>query len=210
MNRKACRTKSLSSQMIIGDPSVFAIESGIMQAYEQLGLRALGFFVIHIMGKSYGIKEPDAAHLANSFDEVSRRVTARGNHMPPFPVDAEAAAIALAYYRSVYAECEEQELFFGMTDSQFSHSMHQSGLVWAPDGEAAFDDGSYVLQFDHGSQVRLIAFRSKKDYSIDSIRDLWLPASDFYGVLEEWRDRFEADWKAHPKEPAHVTIFPCR
>ena len=50
--------------MIIGDPKVFAIESCISIAYEELGARALGFFVIHIGGRCYGVREPDATWLA--------------------------------------------------------------------------------------------------------------------------------------------------
>ncbi len=34
-----------------------------------------------------------------------------------------------------------------------------SKLMWAPDGDEAFDDGSYVLQIDSGSLVRLIGFK---------------------------------------------------
>jgi immunity protein 42 of polymorphic toxin system len=38
--------------MIVGNPSIFAIESQITKAYESLSMRALGFFVVHIGGRS--------------------------------------------------------------------------------------------------------------------------------------------------------------
>ena len=34
--------------MIVGDPSIFAIESGITKAYERPSFLALGFFVLHV------------------------------------------------------------------------------------------------------------------------------------------------------------------
>ena len=37
--------------MIIGPPEEFAIEFGISEAVEQLGIRAIGFFVVYIGGK---------------------------------------------------------------------------------------------------------------------------------------------------------------
>lgn len=45
--------------MTIGDPAVFAVESQITSAYERLSLRALGLFVIHIQGQTYGVRLPD-------------------------------------------------------------------------------------------------------------------------------------------------------
>jgi hypothetical protein len=57
--------------MLIGDPRSFAVESEISRAYLRLSSRALGYFVIHINGKSYGVKTADATMLAGSFDEVT-------------------------------------------------------------------------------------------------------------------------------------------
>src|SRR5436309_2282097 len=53
-------------QMIKGTPFTFAIESHIDQAYENVGLRALGYFVIHIGGLCYGVRELNATLLACS------------------------------------------------------------------------------------------------------------------------------------------------
>src|ERR1035438_5925441 len=193
--------------MIVGNPDIFAIESEIMQAFDRLSLRALGFFAIHIMGRCYGFRTSGATILATAFDGIERRIAVRGSHNPPFAMDAEAEVVALAYIRSVYAECEDGELFFGMIDSEFSHLVHTSGLVWAPDGEEGFDDGSFVLQFEDEDRVRLIAFHSNENYLIDSgsLRDLWLPNYDFYGILQEWKNRFAEEWEALPKEPAHLS-----
>ncbi len=189
--------------MIIGSPEKFAIESVITKAYERLSFRALGYFVIHIAGRSYGVREPDATMLACSFDEVSRWLVARGSHSSTFPIDASAEKIAYAFRRAGYAICEESETFFGMAARQFNDAIIANRLEWAPDGDEAFDDGSYVLQFEDESRVRLIAFASSPDglYDPDTLRDVWLLNVEFYDILRQWRDGFKAEWEAHPKSP---------
>ena len=189
------------SRLIVGDPTTFAIESEIAQAYEQLSLRALGFFVIHVMGRSYGVTDPDATMLANSFDTVGRRIAKRGLHNPPFPPNADAGEIATAVSRTIYTDCDERELFFGQTVRGFANAIHVGGLIWAPDGDEAFDDSSYVLQFDVGDWVRLIAFSRARDslHDPESVREAWLTAEVFYGVLQNWYDRFLDEWTSRPK-----------
>ena len=189
--------------MIIGSPETSAIESVITEAYEKLSLRALGCFVIHIAGRSYGVKEPDATMLACSFDEVGRRLAARGSHNSTFPIDASAGEIAHACRRAGYAICGESERFFGMAAPQFDDAINANRLEWAPDGDTAFDDGSYVLQIDDLKKVRLIAYVSTPDLSYDpaTLRDVWLRSDDFYDILQNWRDRFEAEWIEAPKVP---------
>ena len=74
-------------------------------------------------------------------------------------------------------------------------------IIWAPDGDEAFDDGSYVLQFDVGDRVRLIAFKSCPGHFYDraTLSDVSLAADDFYCVLQKWHDAFEAEWASMPK-----------
>lgn len=194
--------------MIIGSPETFAIESGITEAYERLSLRALGYFVIYVGGRSYGVREPDATMLACTFDEVGRRLAERGNHVPIFPIDANAGEIAHAFIRSGNAVCEEGEQFFGMAASQFREATKR--LEWAPDGDAAFDDGSYVLQIEDTKNVRLIAYVSTPDYSYapTTLRDVWLSSDGFYDILQNCRESFEAEWNAAPKVPDGYTRSP--
>jgi Immunity protein 42 len=189
--------------MIIGDPEVFAIESVITKAYERLSFRALGYFVLDVAGRSYGVKESDATLLACSLDEVSRRLARRGSHNPHFPIDASAGEIAYAFRRAGYAICEENERFFGMAAVQFGEAIYAKHLEWAPDGDEAFDDGSYVLQIEDMKRVRLIAYVSTPDnlYDPATLRDVWLSSHDFYNILQSWRDLFEAEWIAAPKSP---------
>ncbi|QDU54111.1 Imm42 family immunity protein [Aeoliella mucimassa] len=185
--------------MIAGNPSTFAIESNITQAYEQLSWLALGCFVIHISGRRYGVFKPDATMLACSFDEVGRRISSRGNHTVPFS-ELDAGEIALAFSGALYASNPEQ-YYFGIALPTFYDMIHASRVVWAPDGDEAFDDGSYVLQFDFEAHVRLIAFKSGQESLYDpvTLSDIWLEADNFYSILSQWHDNFSSEWGSMPK-----------
>ena len=186
--------------MIIGDPSRFAIESEIADAYERLSFRALGFFMIHIVGCRFGVPDPEATMLACSFDAVQRRLTNRGKHVASFATET-AAAIADAFRGAVYSEAPSAS-YFGIPFACVQESFYSADLIWAPDGDEAFDDGSFVLQFDVGDQVRLVAFRRVGGDVHDpgTLAEVWLPADEFYAALEQWRDRFESEWASSPKK----------
>lgn len=126
----------------------------------------------------------------------SRRPTA------PFATDPDAGRIADAFRDAIYAPDQEDKIFFGIPQPEFSSHFHSERLVWAPDGDEAFDDWSYVLQFDVQDRVRLIAFRSRDEgyhHAPDTLSDTWLEADEFYRILEQWRDAFQAEWIAAPK-----------
>jgi hypothetical protein len=190
--------------MTVGDPSVFAIESEIARAFERPSWRALGFFVIHVAGQRYGVKSPGQSMLACSVDEVEARITSRGTHQAPF-AEAAAIEIANAYTSAVYLDDEQDQTYFGMSEVQFTKTLYSNSLVWAPDGDEAFDDGSYVLQFDVGNQVRLIAFK-RPAALVDpgSVREVWLSSDTFYSALRQWRDNFKADWESLPKHSDEI------
>jgi hypothetical protein len=189
--------------MIVGDPSTFAIESGITCAYERLSFRALGYFVLHVAGQTYGVRGPEATMLACSLDAVEKRLAERGNHTAPFAAEADAGKIVDAYWRAIFND--EQELtYFGIPLMQFRDLFSASSrdCAWAPDGDEAFDDGTHVLQFDVGDRVRLIAFRFPGcGCPPDKLTDVWIPADDFYSILQRWHDGFVAEWAAAPKTP---------
>lgn len=186
--------------MIIGDKSKFAIESGITEAYERLSWIALGFFLIHIQGYAYGVREPDATMLACSFNEVRERVARRGTHIAAFAEDTDAGRIADAIRKALYTPGQENEHFFGISQLELRTLIRGNHLIWAPDGDEAFDDGSFVMQFDVGNRVRLIGFKSSEEgYDSSSLRDVWLGVDEFYGVLTEWSKAFESHWATIPK-----------
>jgi hypothetical protein len=138
--------------------------------------------------------------LACSYGEVERRINMRGSHTAPFATESEGTKIAEAFRNAIYAE-NQREAYFGIPLVEFRDTFHSKRIMWAPDGDEAFDDGSYVLQFDVGDRVRLIAFKSSQGYLPDpaTLSDVWLAADDFYSVLQRWRDAFEAEWELAPK-----------
>ena len=190
--------------LLVGNPSVLAIESSINQAYERLSQRALGFFVIYIEGRSYGVRSPDATLLACSFDAVQRRIARRGLHVAFFGSNPDAIKIVNAVRATRYDESRQEESFFGLTADEFRDTLESHEIVWAPDGDAAFDDGGHVLQFDESTRVRLIGFMNMKEQEgvRRTLTDAWINADDFYELLDDWQKRFEAEWTAAQKMKA--------
>ncbi len=193
--------KSEEADLIIGNTSLFAIESSVTKAYERLSFRALGFFVVHVGGRSYGRRSADSTMLASSFDEVERRIARRGTHNVSFAVEPDAGRIADAFRDAAYAD-RPKESYFDIPKIRFAEMVHVKRIVWAPDGDEAFDDRSYILQFDILDSVRLIAFKCGQGFFHDptTLTDISLPSEDFYGLLRKWHDAFEAEWASLEKE----------
>jgi hypothetical protein len=106
---------------------------------------------------------------------------------------------------AVYAD-EQRDDYFGIPRTEFTNLICSKHIVWAPDGDEAFDDGSYVLQFDLRDQARVIAFKSEGCVHVPgSLSDLWLSADDFYKTLNDWRLAFMAEWTSLSKEPEGST-----
>jgi hypothetical protein len=187
--------------VLVGDSNRFAIESEISRAYARPSLRGLGFFVIHLSGMLYGVKAVDATLLACSFDEVTNRLQRRGRHKVFFSNEIDAGKLANAIAKNIYAPDDIVSDSLGLSRAEFENLIHSTNIVWAPDGDQAFDDGSLVLQFDVGDRVRLIGFRRRTDFCHDpaTLRDIWLGAHEFYDILSQWSSKFEAEWIATPK-----------
>lgn len=183
--------------LICGNPDIFAIESSITEAFENPGQRALGYFLIEVSGKSYGVRSPAATLLACSFDAVGRRLKRRGSHCLPFNTDLSAAQIVDTVRGAIYDEHRQNDTFFGLSADQFNSVLTANEVIWAPDGDAAFDDGGHVLQFDRGDMVRLIAFRNAADSRvvIESTSEAHLTADEFYHILRSWYHAFETEWR---------------
>lgn len=189
--------------MIVGNSSTVAIESGITRAFQRLSLRALGFFVIFVGGRCYGRRSPESTMLACSYDEVLRRVSMRGSHTAPFSGEPNAAKIADAFLNATYSD-DRHEAYLALPQSQFIDALRFGRIVWAPDGDEAFDDGSYLLHFDVNDQARIIAFKAGQDYRHDptTLVDVWIDGNDFYQVLQQWSRAFELEWATAPKADA--------
>ena len=190
--------------LLIGDPTVFAIESQISIAYERLGFRALGYFVLHIGGRRYGVHEPNATMLANAFDTVGKILSERGLHTAAFASEPEAGAILEAIHLAIYAPDPGAKEFYGIPVKDFQELKSLNYLEWHRCCDEAFDDGSSVLLFDVGDRVRLIADRTpweQNNHKHDpkTLRDVWLEADRFYGILHCWRGAFDTEWASSVK-----------
>jgi len=180
--------------MLIGNPSTCAIESSITRVYSNPGAFALGYFLIHVVGNVYGVRDPDASLLACSFDEVQRRLKRRGHHCFPDISGFSANAIAEAVHNAIYSE-EPDDYVLDMPAEEFSQTLYAKKIIWAPDGDAAFDDGGHVLQIDEEDRVRIIAFINDYDAEIirKSVSEVFLSPSIFYETLQTWKDIFERE-----------------
>jgi len=148
----------------------------------------------------YGVREEDATLLACSLDSVRQRITERGNHVVSFGEKFEPQEIAEAYAKAAYSETSLEAIFLDLSMYEFKDEGLKAGILWAPDGDAAFDDGGHVLQFDCGEMVRLIAFVNNDNVASfgGTVREIWLPADEYYGILDEWQRKFTSEWsRAH-------------
>lgn len=189
--------------MIVGTPEVFALESVMTQANPRPSLRGLGYFRIHVSGKAFGRCEPDATMLANSYDAVLERLARRGAHTLPLFEEQDADAIADAVNTAIFGNVPATWSSVGARRDELASAIHASRIVWAPDGDAAFDDGSRVLQLDLTNKSRVIGFCVGDQGEVDpsSVREVRLPSADFYEVLREWSDQFNREWLARTARP---------
>lgn len=142
--------------------------------------------------------DADATCLACSFDEVASRIGRRGKHTASFG-SIDARAIAIGVRESLYAHVKDDYLTtLGLTRESAANELIAHRFLWAPDGDAAFDDGSFVVQMDLNEAVRLVAFKSVEgsETSVSEIRDLTMPGSRFYEILQDWHRAFECEWRA--------------
>jgi hypothetical protein len=154
-----------------------------------------------------GVRAPDATSLALPFDGVERRIADRGKHTATFSTEPDAGKITDAFRNAFYAD-EQDDGLFGIPLGEFKALSNSNHLDdWTTGyGDEAFDDGSYVLQFDVSNRVRLIGYKGGSRaiayrHAPGSLRDVWLSADAFYAVLQDWRDAFDAEWIAAPKIP---------
>ncbi len=181
--------------LIIGEPASFAIESSITEVLVRESQLAIGYFVIHVAGRRFGVHASDATLLRCSFDAVERRISRRGSHCISFGAEPDAIKIADAVLAANYIDARQEECFFGLSCEQFRDVLVTSEIVWAPDGDEAFDDGGNVLQFDLGNKVRLIAFMNLDEHedSLQTVVEKWIDADQFYQVLIKWKELFEVE-----------------
>lgn len=175
--------------MIVGDPFRFAIESSITEFCGNPSQVGLGFFVVHVPGTSYGIRDPRATMLGLPLETVTRSIARRGTHHLPLSAEPDARLLCEAILAAGYDSDRQHELFFGMSAEKLDELA--GSLDWHAGGDEAFDDGSHIFHFDVGDGVRVLACRNDTDYQPSYLSDLWMEADEFYEILQRWKQEFE-------------------
>jgi len=191
--------------MTIGDPKIFAIESEIFEAYENLGFFGLGFFVLHVNSHQYGVREENATMLGCALSEAQERLYDRGKHIAPFAYGNSAKNIIQGLREARYDPFPKRELIWGLSLDEINNIVGSSKCYWDTRCDEAFDDGSLILQFDIKEKVRLIANKtsnslSKMPEEHEFLQDLIIDSPMFYGILEEWIYRIKKQWNDMTKK----------
>jgi hypothetical protein len=127
------------NRVLAGDMSRFAIETAIKKSYDSESQMALGSFVVHVAGKSYGVPAADATLLAVPFGSIRRRISMRGQHCAPFSKFSNAEALVKAILSAVYRETRPNEMALGLSVSEIVKILDDNFIDWGPDGDEAFD-----------------------------------------------------------------------
>lgn len=182
--------------MLFGNVERFAIESQVTRYCPNRGFMALGYFNLHVAGSRFGVRAPDATMLACSLDEVGRRLERRGRHAAPELASCSKEPIIGSFLKSLYAPALSLPEIEGINASEAGRIFHQGNLIFAPDGDEAFDDGGHALQWDEGSSVRLIAFvnHAEELMTLSSSVEMRMDSHEFYGILSEWHRSFRVAW----------------
>jgi hypothetical protein len=175
--------------MLVGDEHVFAIDSHVEELLASRSLIGIGYFNILLAGTRFGVKDQTATALACSYDNIVNRIQMRDQHVTPFPEIQDPHLIAHIFRDVLYVKGEDGTPISGHARKGVIDTIYKNKLLFAPDGDEAFADGSYVIHFDVGAEVRLIGFFSGNDeyYEKGSLVDVRLSADEFYNVLESWR-----------------------
>jgi PKD repeat protein len=195
------------------DNIFFSIQSLTSSTYSNKSIMAVGYFLININGISYGVKEKDATVLACSYDSVINRLKMRGKHIAPVDLIMLPGLKIAQLVRSILFDSthnDQDDWKFNISHHDLADIIYKNNLLWAPDGDEAFDDGSNVLQFDIDNEnVRLIGYKTTKENKVDisTLTDLLISSDKFYLSLKEWADGFYKDWQNSERSHRSVTLF---
>lgn len=176
--------------MLIGNKNTFAIEWQITTAYSNPSLLGLGFYSVFVGNRLFGIQGDEATLLACSYDAVLTRIRNRGKHRDD-RLDAESPQKILGgYCCAMFGDSDAYDRISDMSAEDFTAAINSTGILFAPDGDQAFDDGSIILHLDRVDSVILVAGKSTKACGVideGSVVQVSLEADYFYGCLAEWK-----------------------
>jgi hypothetical protein len=179
----------------IGDDT-FGIVYEYEQFFEQKSFLALARFGYCVKSEVFGCRT--TSMMGCTLDAVERAIARRGEHLASCSAWRSAFMIAAMYRNHVYGD-ETMQVEDISDYAACLHEIHTNDVVLAPDGDEAFDCGSYVLIFDVDAAVRVIAFQTEGSGSAfflpANLQEVWVPADHFYGVLDEWRIDLRRRWQ---------------
>jgi hypothetical protein len=187
------------TRILVGDVNIIAVESYVDQFLPAKGQLGVGYFIIHVAGRVFGVKDRRASVLGNSYYEVCERIGRRGKHDLSFSGQVDAKELSLSVLNILYDRGFKKFPLSTELETEMERVLYTSNIIWAPDGDEAFDDGSHVLQIDEGRHARVIALvnHETEDLTIDSIVELRISADEFYEILYSWSRKFEEEWRAN-------------
>lgn len=182
--------------MIEIDAGEFGIRTHIEEVFTKPHVMAMGSHRFRVGSNWYGCAEPDATLLGCSRDAIVERLQQRGRRVSDGLGDQDPAMVMQAWLVSEYGrDIVPWAPINGMDRERLNKAIHFNYVRMAPDGDAAFDDGSQILQFDVGETVLIVACRIGGEAGWPVAKDLSvarLPAGAFYSALEEWLRAFDA------------------
>lgn len=195
--------------MIVGDPDKFAIESWLVEAYDDRHFMAMGSFQVHVAARCYGVSKPgNVWAMAYPWNFLRDRLAQRS--ASPFWLGANLAAVDLAIaVRAAWHSENESDTYLGIRLKEFWRSLQTNNIDWQDNCERAFDDSSHVLTMDHVDRVRVVAF-TRTDLESElagTVAEVWLDCDSYYGILDTWQRKFKAEWDAAPKVQPWLTVL---
>lgn len=168
--------------MIVGDVKTFAIEFQISEAHPDDHFWALGFFIVHVNGREYGVRSDNATMLANAVDGAAELLRTRGVTVNSRLSNMTADQLADEYLEIFYREISNKIAANDLKDRQTQFL--SASCLW-PSYDEEFDDGSHILRFDLGSHVRVVGFKND-NYQPDRLTETRVKAEVFYDVISRW------------------------
>ncbi|MEN2711105.1 hypothetical protein ACQKOH_06405 [Sphingomonas sp. NPDC092331] len=186
----------MTTRILTGDRTALAIESYVDEFIASRSQMGIGYFLIHAGGKRYGVEDPRACAMGSSYSEVLSRLRREGEHVLTFASRIDARDLAIHVVNHIYDRGFSEPVLPPEWKQEIDALLYANALIWAPDGDAAFDDGSHVLQIDDGDKVRIIAFVNADTQGEleSSLADVTTERAHYYAVLREWAQKFELQW----------------
>lgn len=152
--------------MIIGDKQIFAIDFKIYTPIDNFFIGD-GYFLVYIDGFEYGIKKSNATVFGSIEWELKTEFMNHVNNENLELCGFSRQNICDVYYDKHYREINDFSIDDYEAISKTLEESPKSIKEWSL--ETAFDDGSFVLQYNTKNEICLLGF---KTYEYEKIKDI--------------------------------------